>query len=55
MRRIFKEVVPDDRIEVFKNYKYAGSDNSILYQYAFSPFADYIINNHMPPTVALNN
>lgn len=52
MKHFFAELVPEDRVEVFRNYKYAGSDNSILYEYFFSPLCDYLVRNWVPPTLA---
>lgn len=52
MKHIFRELVPEHKVELFKNYKYQGTDNSILYQKIFSPFCDYIVNNFVPPNIA---
>lgn len=53
MKHVFPELVPEGKVEVFRNYKYAGSDNSILYEYVLSPTCDYLVNNWIPPYLAL--
>jgi len=39
-------------VEVFRNYKYAGADNSIVYEYVLSPICDYLVDKWIPPHVA---
>lgn len=34
------------------SYKYSGSDASLLYKYFFSPCAQYLVDNIIPPTLA---
>ena len=55
MNRIFKEIIPEDKVIAFRNYKYAGADNSILYQYVISPFCDWLVENVIPPYLAFYN
>ena len=55
MNRVFKEMVPADKVEIFKNYKYKGKDHSILYEYVFSPFCDWLVANVIPPYLASSN
>lgn len=52
MKHVFRELVPEHKIETFRNYKYQGSDNSILYEYFFSPACDYVVHNFVPAYVA---
>ena len=50
---IFKEtLIPEDSEAKFVQYKYEGSDNSLLYNYVFSPISQKIVDNIMPKWVA---
>ena len=55
MKHVFPELVPKDKEDTFRNYKYEGVDNSITYQYFLSPLCDYAVNNWIPPNVAFSN
>lgn len=37
-----------------RNYKYVGSDNSLLYKYLLSPFAQYCVDTFVPSWMAPN-
>lgn len=55
MKHVFRELVPEHKIEAFRNYKYQGSDNSLLYQHVFSPLCDHLVARYVPPYVASAN
>lgn len=40
------------REEKIAGFKYKGSDNSIVYKYAFGPFAQFLVDRLIPPWVA---
>ena len=47
-----EEVIPENKFEAFRKYKYSGCDASILYKHFYSPFADFLVNKVIPPFVA---
>ena len=47
-------VLPNNCAEKIKSFKYVGSDGSMLYHYILSPFADYLVKNHIPTYVSPN-
>ena len=49
-----EEVIPHDKFDVFRKYKYFGSDGSILYKHIYGPLAEFIVNKVIPPSVALS-
>lgn len=38
------DYMPSDCLERLQNYKYIGTDNSLLYNYLLSPFANFCLN-----------
>mmetsp|Transcript_15590 Transcript_15590/g.29406 ORF Transcript_15590/g.29406 Transcript_15590/m.29406 type:complete len:432 (-) Transcript_15590:99-1394(-) len=44
-----------DAIEVLKNFRYNGVDNSLIYKHILSPLAGYLVDNFTPSTVAPNS
>lgn len=50
-----EEIFPTDKEDRLSSYKYSGSDHSLLYKYFYSPFAEFIVNNFIPPYVAWVN
>ena len=50
---LFKEtLIPENSEAKFVQYKYQGSDNSLLYNYVFSPIAQKIVDDVMPTWIA---
>ncbi len=47
-----EEIISKQKFEAFRNYKYAGSDLSILYKYFYSPMADFMVEKLIPPWLA---
>ena len=43
-----------ENIRAIKEYKYNGGDSSLVYQYVLSPFAQMLVNNFVPLSVAPN-
>jgi len=55
-RSFYYETLFDEgREEHIKNFKYKGVDNSIVYQYVFSPVSQFLVDRVIPPWVASPN
>lgn len=49
----FNEVlIEDNKEEQIINYKYKGSDLSLIYKYINSPIARFLVNNIIPSYIA---
>lgn len=47
-----EQVIQPDLVENFRNYRYVGSDASLLYKFIYSPLAEFMVNRVFPPTLA---
>ena len=47
-----ESVIPENKFEVFRKYKYFGSDASILYKHFYSPLAEFMVEKIIPPFIA---
>jgi hypothetical protein len=47
-----EEVIPKDKFETFRKYKYSGCDASILYKLFYSPLAEFMVDKIIPPFMA---
>lgn len=47
-----EDLYPKDKEEHFLNFKYKGSDASILYKYFYGRIAEALVNHVIPATVA---
>ena len=52
MNRIFKEIIADDQVQNFRNYKYEGDNFSLTYNYIISPICDFLVQNFVPTYIA---
>ena len=50
---LFTPYILEEWKEPIRNYKYKGSDLSILYRYFTSPFCNYVVN-YLPDNLAPN-
>ena len=48
----YSDILTEKNLKGIKNWKYKGKDNSLLYNYLLSPFAQYIVDNHTPDNFA---
>lgn len=53
-RRSSYRYVSDDGAKHILEYKYSGSDASLLYNYVISPIAQWLVDNVLSPSLAPN-
>jgi hypothetical protein len=47
-----EEFFPEEKAKDVLTYKYAGSDNSVLYKYIYGPFAQFLVDKVIPEWLA---
>ncbi len=50
----YVDIINDSVKLPFKNYKYNGKDDSILYDKVISPLCQWLVDNYVPPNIAPN-
>lgn len=50
----YVDIINDTVKQPLQNYKYNGKDDSILYEKVISPLCQYIVDRHLPVTLAPN-
>jgi hypothetical protein len=48
----YNDILRPEHQSKIKTYKYEGADHSIAYQYCLSPFAQWLVDNKLPPNIA---
>lgn len=49
-----EEIFPRGKEEKLSTFKYKGTDHSILYKYVYGKFAQFLVDNVIPESMAPN-
>ena len=50
----YRDIVDESDKKALEQFKYEGSDDSLLYKHFTSPFCQYLVENVVPETIAPN-
>lgn len=47
-----EKIIPADKLQQFRTYRYVGTDHSLLYKYVYGPLAQFLVDRVLPPSLA---